>query len=247
VEDERLPAGVKRVRADNPSPLTLDGTNSYLVEGWVIDPGPDDARHLDAIVAAAEPGGIAGIVLTHSHPDHSEGAPALAARAGAVVIQPHEGERIGPLEAIATPGHSADHMSLLHGRVLFSGDTVLGTGSVFISPGEGSLAAYLDSLRRLRRLDLEVILPGHGPPVWDPRAKLDEYIEHRLERERKVVAALEAGALTRDEVLDRAWDDVDFAAHPFLRYAAGLTLDAHIEKLVEDGRLERAPWAPPPH
>ena len=240
--DDRLPDGVVRVRADNPSPLTLDGTNSYVVEGWVVDPGPDDPRHLDAIVTAAGEGGIEGIVLTHSHVDHSEGAPALADRSGAQVVLPTGGEEVGPFEAIATPGHSHDHVSLLAGRLLFSGDTVLGAGSVFISPGEGSMAAYLDSLRRLRELDLEAILPGHGPVVWQPRSKLDQYIEHRLERERKIVAALGAGARTRDEVLDRAWDDVDFEALPFLRYAAGLTLDAHVEKLVEEGRLDEPPW-----
>lgn len=243
MQEDRLPPGIARVRADNPSPLTLDGTNTYIVEGWVIDPGPDDERHLDAIVAAAGTTGIAGVVLTHSHVDHSEGAAPLARRAAVEVVQPRDGERVGPLEAIATPGHSADHVSLLRERVLFSGDTVLGAGSVFISPGEGSLAAYLDSLRRLRELELDAILPGHGPVVWDPRAKLDEYIEHRIERESKVVAALEAGTRTRDELLDRAWDDVDFEAAPYLRYAAGLTLDAHIDKLVEEGRLERAPWA----
>jgi glyoxylase-like metal-dependent hydrolase (beta-lactamase superfamily II) len=128
-------------------------------------------------------------------------------------------------------------VSLLLGRVCFCGDTVLGEGSVFISPGEGSLSGYLDSLRRLRELDLETICPGHGPFVDDPRAKLDEYIEHRLERERKVIAALESGARTRDEILDQAWDDVELDAAPFLRDAAGATLQAHLEKLAEEGRL----------
>jgi glyoxylase-like metal-dependent hydrolase (beta-lactamase superfamily II) len=99
------------------------------------------------------------------------------------------------------------------------------------------MAAYLDSLRRLREHDLEVIAPGHGPFVWDPQAKLDEYIEHRLDRERRVVAALEAGARTRDGLLDSAWDDVPFDQVPELRVAAGVTLDAHLEKLREEGRL----------
>jgi glyoxylase-like metal-dependent hydrolase (beta-lactamase superfamily II) len=152
-----------------------------------------------------------------------------------VVLPEREGP-VGPFEAIATPGHSPDHVGLLFGRVLFAGDTVLGTGSVFIAPGEGSLSAYLDSLWRLRELDLEVIAPGHGPFVWDPRAKLDEYIEHRLDRERRVIEALDAGAESRDEILDRAWSDVDFGSTPYLRMAAGLTLDAHLEKLREDGR-----------
>src|SRR4051812_1930408 len=235
-EDDRLPAGIARVRADNPSPLTLDGTNTYVLDRWVVDPGPADERHLDAVIDAAGGTG-AGIVLTHDHSDHSEAAPPLAERTGAEVVRPGGGDRVGPFEAIATPGHAPDHVALLAGRVLFTGDTVLGTGSVFIQPGEGSLSAYLDSLRRLRTLDAEAILPGHGPVVWDPRAKIDEYLAHRLERERRVVEALAVGARSRDELLDSAWSDVDFDAAPYLRFAAAATLEAHLEKLAEEGRL----------
>jgi glyoxylase-like metal-dependent hydrolase (beta-lactamase superfamily II) len=119
------------------------------------------------------------------------------------------------------------------GKACFTGDTVLGQGSVFIAPGEGSLAAYLDSLRALRELELEVLCPGHGPYVWDPRAKLDEYIAHRLARERLLLEALEAGARTEDELLDHAWSDAP--AH--LRGAAALTLRAHMEKLEAEGRV----------
>src|SRR6478672_4864840 len=191
-----MPNGVTRVRASNASPLTLDGTNTYVAGGWVVDPGPDDPEHLDAVLAV---GPVEGIVLTHDHYDHSEGAPALAARAGVEVVRPSGGDRVGPFEAIATPGHSPDHVSLLFGRVLFAGDTVLGAGSVFVGGGEGSMAAYLDSLRRLLELDLDAICPGHGPIVWDPHAKLEEYLAHRLERERLVVEALEAGLSSRDE------------------------------------------------
>jgi glyoxylase-like metal-dependent hydrolase (beta-lactamase superfamily II) len=245
--DDQLPPGVARVRADNPSPLTLDGTNTYVVARWVVDPGPADQRHLDAVARTA--GEVEGIVITHGHGDHSDGAPRLAEMTGAPVVRPHGGERLGPFEAIATPGHAPDHVSLLAARALFTGDTVLGTGSVFISPGEGSLSAYLESLRRLRELDVEAILPGHGPVVWEPHAKLDEYIEHRLERERRVVEALDAGARSRDEILDRAWSDVDFQPAPYLRYAAIATLEAHLEKLEEEGRLpegvEREPLAWP--
>jgi glyoxylase-like metal-dependent hydrolase (beta-lactamase superfamily II) len=235
-DGDRLPAGVTRVRAPNPSPLTLDGTNTYVVERWVVDPGPADDGHLDAIVEAAG-GGVEGIVLTHDHSDHSEGAPPLAERTGAEVVRPGDGDRVGPFEAIGTPGHAPDHVALRAGRLLFTGDTVLGTGSVFIAPGEGSLSAYLDSLRRLRRLDLEAILPGHGPVVWRPHAKLDIYIEHRLMREQLVVDALAAGARTLDELLERAWSDVDLDSVPYLRHAAAATLVAHLEKLDEEGRL----------
>ncbi|TML83993.1 MAG: MBL fold metallo-hydrolase, partial [Actinobacteria bacterium] len=147
------------------------------------------------------------------------------------------GEIVGPFEAIATPGHSLDHVCLLYGRACFTGDTILGEGSVFVGSNGGSMALYLDSLRRLRELDLEVICPGHGPFVWDPYARIDAYIEHRLDRERRVLAAIESGASTLDEVLDRAWDDTDLSAHPLLREAARLTLQAHLVKLRDEGRL----------
>jgi glyoxylase-like metal-dependent hydrolase (beta-lactamase superfamily II) len=225
---DRDPAGVVRVRARNPSLLTLDGTNSYVVGAWVVDPGPADSSHLGAVRQAAG-GEVEGVVLTHGHADHAEGADRL----GAPVTLPRDGEKIGPFEALASPGHSPDSVCLLLDRVCFTGDTVLGTGSVFIAPGEGSLGAYLDSLRRLRELDLEVICPGHGPYVWEPHAKLDEYIEHRLDRERRLVAALEAGLRDPDDLLDEVWSD----APRELRPAARLTLEAHLEKLREEGRL----------
>ncbi len=227
------PPGVKRIRAANPSPYTLDGTNTYLVDGWVIDPGPALDEHLDAIVAAAE-GRIAGIVVTHWHADHTEAAEPLAERAGGMeVVLPADGDRVGPFSAIATPGHVPDHVCLLWERVCFTGDTVLGTGSVFIQAGDDSLAAYLASLKRLRDLDLNVLAPGHGPYVYDPAAKLDQYIAHRLDREQKLLAALDAGARSEDELLDHAWPD----APPELRFPAALSLRAHVEKLAGEGRL----------
>ena len=226
---DRDPEGVLRVRAANPSALTLDGTNTYVVGRWVVDPGPADDDHLEAVRSAAREG-IEGVVLTHGHADHAEGADLL----GVPVHRPGEGETAGPFSALATPGHSADSVCLIwRERVCFSGDTVLGTGSVFIAPGEGSLSDYLDSLRRLRALPLEVLCPGHGPYVWDPAAKLDEYVAHRLERERRLVDALDAGLRTRDELLNSAWSD----APAELRYFAGLSLASHLEKLDEEGRL----------
>jgi glyoxylase-like metal-dependent hydrolase (beta-lactamase superfamily II) len=222
------PDGVIRVRADNPSLLTLDGTNTYVVGAWVVDPGPALPAHLEGVVEAANDR-IEGVVLTHSHSDHSEGAGLL----GAPVTLPRDGEEVGPFRAVGTPGHSADSVCLLMGRMCFTGDTVLGEGSVFIEPGEGSLSAYLESLWRLRSLDLEVLCPGHGPYVWDPAAKLDEYIAHRLDRERRLVDALDAGLRTEDELLDAAWPEVPAPLRP----AAALTLAAHLEKLREEGRL----------
>jgi glyoxylase-like metal-dependent hydrolase (beta-lactamase superfamily II) len=232
---DRDPEGVVRVRAPNPSALTLDGTNTYVVGRWVVDPGPADPGHLDAVMRAA-PHSLDGIVLTHGHADHSEAAAPLADRAGSVpIVLPAEGDRVGPFEVLATPGHSPDHVCLLAGRVCFTGDTVLGEGSVFIAPGEGSLSAYLASLRRLLELDLEVLCPGHGPYVWNARAKLEEYLEHRLDRERRLLAALDQGLRSEDDLLDSAWAD----APPELRPAAALTLRAHLEKLAEEGRLPR--------
>ena len=234
-DEDRDPAGVVRVRAPNPSALTLDGTNTYVVGSWVVDPGPADEGHLETVRRAAG-GPIEGVVLTHSHADHAEGAGSLEAP----VTLPSGGETVGPFSAVATPGHSADSVCLIAGQACFTGDTVLGSGSVFIAPDEGSLSEYLDSLRRLRALPLDVLCPGHGPYVWDPAAKLDEYVAHRLDRERRLVEALDAGLRTRDELLDIAWSDAPVELRDF----AALSLASHLEKLAEEGRLPSGTWAP---
>lgn len=232
---DTAPPGVLRVRAPNPSPMTLEGTNTYVVQGsWVVDPGPADDRHLSAVLEATSGGRVEGILLTHGHGDHSDGAPGLSEMAGgAEVLRPWDGDRVGPFEVLATPGHSPDSVCLLAGAACFTGDTILGAGSVFVAPGGGSLAAYLDSLRRLLERDLETLCPGHGPFVHDAQARIQHYLEHRLERERRLLAALDAGAGTHDELLDAAWSD----APSELRPAARVTLEAHLEKLRDEGRL----------
>lgn len=236
---------VARVRADNPSPLTLDGSNSWVLGRdpcWVVDPGPALPAHLDALCAEIDGrGGLAGIALTHDHADHAELVPALRARAGEVPVaaarnvdtQLADGDAFGPLTAVAVPGHSPDHLAFVAGAVCFTGDAVLGAGSVFIGPAPGGLAGYLRGLARLRAMPLAVLCPGHGPPVTDARGKLDEYLEHRLDRERRLVDALDRGLRTRAELLDAVWDD----APPALRPAADLTMQAHLQKLAEEGRL----------
>ena len=143
----------------------------------------------------------------------------------------------GPFEVVPTPGHSRDSVCLLYGRVCFSGDTVLGEGSVFIPGDGGGLAGYLESLESLLALEIDVICPGHGPIVSDAHERIAHYIEHRLERERKVLAALEAGARTDDEILASAWDDAPIDSWPMLRAAAAATLAAHLDKLRAEGRL----------
>jgi glyoxylase-like metal-dependent hydrolase (beta-lactamase superfamily II) len=226
---------VALVRADNPSPLTLTGTNTWVVGRWVVDPGPALDAHLDAVAAeVAARGGAAGIAVTHDHEDHVEGLDALLGRVGDVPVVSarggaSDGDVFGLLRVLALPGHSDDHLAFVAGRAAFVGDAVLGEGSVFVS---ADLAAYLDGLRRLRELDLAVLCPGHGPPIWDVRAKLDGYLEHRLDRERRLLAALERGLRTEDELLDAAWDDAPAALRPF----AAMSLRAHLEKLRAEGR-----------
>lgn len=243
---------ILRIVAPNPGPMTLEGTNTYIYGAdpcAVIDPGPDDAGHLEAIRAAAEErGGIGVILLTHSHGDHSDGAPALviaAVEAAAVggegaarrpeVVLPTDGEEPFPgLRALATPGHAADHVCLMtDDGVCFSGDLVLGEGSTFVPPDGGSLSAYMESLRRVQAEPVELICPGHGPWIEDPAAKLSEYIEHREMRERRLVAALERGERSRETLLAEAWEDVPSNLRP----AAALVMEAHLQKLDTEGRL----------
>lgn len=234
------------VRAPNPGPFTLTGTNSWIVgrdPAWLVDPGPALDDHVEALLTELQArGGLGGIALTHDHIDHTEAVPAirarypdapLAAARGDVEHRLIDGSAFGPLEAVATPGHAADHMAFVTGRAALTGDAVLGEGSVFIWPDPGALTAYLDALARLERRPLDILCPGHGPPVHDVRAKLEEYIAHRLERERRLTFALERGKRAVQELLDEAWDDVP----PALRPAAGVTLAAHLDKLADEGRL----------
>lgn len=242
------------LRAANPGPFTLTGTNSWIVgrgPAWLIDPGPSLPDHLEALVAEIESRhGLAGVALTHDHADHSDALPVIAQRypnapvaaaRGDVDSRLREGSSFGPLVAVATPGHARDHLAYVAGPIAFTGDAVLGEGSVFISPYPGALSSYLAGLDRLRARSLTFLCPGHGPVVGDPAAKLAEYVSHRLDRERRLVAALQRGARSTEELLDDAWSDVPAR----LRTAAAWTLAAHLDKLDEEGRLPAGVERPP--
>jgi glyoxylase-like metal-dependent hydrolase (beta-lactamase superfamily II) len=243
------------IRADNSGPFSLDGSNSWVVgrePAFLIDPGPHLPEHLDAISEEIdERGGLGAILLTHDHPDHAEAVPEmvkrfsptpLAAARGAVTTLLRDGDRYGPFEVMALPGHASDHLVFIAGGVAFTGDAVLGEGSVFIAPDPGALRGYLEGLERLRGRAPSVLAPGHGPEVTDPQTKLTQYIEHRLARESALLAALDAGQRTIDQLARNVWAD----APALLRPAVEVTLAAHLDKLDEEGRLpdgvERPAW-----
>jgi glyoxylase-like metal-dependent hydrolase (beta-lactamase superfamily II) len=237
------------IRARNPGPFTLTGTNTWVIGRdpcWIVDPGPALDEHVAAVLAeAGGRGGVGGIALTHDHADHAGAIPGLVAGAGGDVavhaarypgaVATGDGDAVGPLlRAIAVPGHAPDLLCFALGdAVCFTGDAVLGEGSVFIAPDPGALAGYLAGLERLRAHGFALLAPGHGPVVLDADAKLVGYFEHRRDRERRLVAALDGGARTLDALLDAAWDDVPDA----LRLPATVTLVAHLDKLAEEGRL----------
>ena len=236
LDNPRMPEpDVERLTAPNPGPMTLQGTNTYVVgrdPAVVIDPGPDDAGHIEAIREVTESRGGIGIVLvTHGHSDHTGAVETL----GIEPARPGDGETVAGLRAIATPGHAGDHLCFVIDQVCFAGDLVLGEGSSIVPPREmgGSLRDYMASLRALARLDLEVIYPGHGPLVADPGAKLAEYIAHREDRQRRLEAALDSGERSRAALVADVWDDVPEQ----LRGAAVVAMQAHLELLEDEGRL----------
>jgi glyoxylase-like metal-dependent hydrolase (beta-lactamase superfamily II) len=250
------------VLAPNPSPMTLDGTNTWLIaapestSALVVDPGPDDEGHLGRVVAQAAAAGrrIAQILLTHGHEDHSAGARRLAGLTGAPVRAADPAYRLGAeglgdgdvvlaagceLRVISTPGHSVDSLSLLlpADGALLTGDSVLGRGTTVIAGGDGSLADYLRSLDTMKALAgqgiLRLLLPGHGPVLPDPATVLDYYIAHRAERLDQVRAALAAGDRTAADIVTRVYTDIE----PGVRRAAELSVRAQLDYLASRGEL----------
>lgn len=261
--------GVVRVVAPNPGMMTGPGTNTYLVgdgEVLVIDPGPAIDAHVDAICRAAN-GPVRGILVTHTHTDHSPAAAALAARTGAPLIGrpapagPHQDAAFEPaqvlsdgdsvaaggseLTALHTPGHASNHLCFLRhdDGLLFTGDHVINGSTVVIDPPDGNMQQYLDSLARLKTVGAKRIAPGHGELFDDPHAVIDAIIAHRLAREQKVAAALasQAGA-TLAELTAVVYAEVPGHLHA----VAERSLLAHLEKLAADGRARRdgERWCP---
>lgn len=249
-----------RIRANNPSPMTLTGTNTYVLgsrggtRALVIDPGPELAAHREAFLAQVGDRALVGIILTHQHADHSEmlgtvaeWAPdvpvhAVLDRFARLVPPVVDGQEIvfGDDEAdrvtvVATPGHTMDSISLLHDGALYSGDTILGEGTTIVTHPEGSLRAYLSSLERLQGLfeagGYARIEPAHGPTIENPAEVLAHYLSHRRQRIAQVTSALDAGARTAAEVCDIVYHDVD----PSVRGAAEQIVRAQLDYL---GRLD---------
>ena len=249
--------GIRRLVAPNPGPMTHHGTNTWLIDGpegiTVIDPGPDDAAHRAAIMAA---GTIAHILLTHTHADHLAGAPALRAATGAPVagwakpwdgsfvpdVPLADGDIAAGLLVLHTPGHASDHVCFAQPGmgVLFSGDHVMAWSTSIVSPPDGDMAAYMASLRLLLARDDRLYLCGHGPPLPAPAPLVRGMLNHRAAREAAVLAALGRGPATPDALVTGMY--AGLAEH--LVPAARRSVLAHLIKLGREGRAmeDGASW-----
>lgn len=236
---------ILHITAPNPGAFTLDGTRTYIIDGAVvIDPGPAIDSHIDAVRDAAP--ALRTILITHRHADHAPAAIPLKRMTGARIVAPRGvldetdvlvegGETIEDLEVIHTPGHTNEHVCYMTpARDLFTGDTILGTGTTAIFPPDGNMADYIRSLHKLRSANPRRIFPAHGPVRDDAVALIDEYIAHRLERERQVLASIRSGAKTVGEMRAAIYPDLD----PRLYGAAEIQINAHLIKLRDEGQVE---------
>jgi len=264
-----LQPGIRRLIAPNPGLMTGPGTNSYILgidEIAVVDPGPAIATHIGQIIADSG-GPIRQILVTHTHPDHSPAAMRLAAETGARLLGiaapqgPHQDASFVPdrtladgdvlevdgerLRVLHTPGHASNHLCYLHEthRWLFTGDHIINGSTVVIDPPDGNMRHYLDSLARLRNEQIDCIAPGHGAVIDTPDEAIGWLIEHRLNREAKVVHALDAHP---DNTLSRLVVHVYAEVDPAIHDLAERSLLAHLEKLEDEGRAVRVAerWRP---
>lgn len=245
--------GIRRIVAGNPGLMTYHGTNTYLIatgDGTVVlDPGPDDAAHVAAILAATG-GRVGAILLSHSHSDHLGALAALKVQTGARSFAFHrgadpafrpdvplrDGECVAGLLAIHTPGHASDHLCFARpDGVVFSADHVMTWSSSVVSPPGGDMAAYFHSLERMLARGDRLLLPGHGPPMSEPAPYIRELLEYRQRREEAIAEALGEGPHLPVELVDRLYSQT----HPWLRQAAERNVTAHLLKLQAEGRAAR--------
>ena len=245
--------GIRRIVAANVGPMTYHGTNTYLIDVAggliVLDPGPDDPAHVAAVLAA---GPVARILLSHTHHDHLGAVEAMRAATGAPVYAWHDpadpgftpdiplqdGDVVDGWQALFTPGHAADHLCFAGpDGVLFSADHVMSWSSSVVSPPGGSMTDYFASLRRLLARDDRVYLPGHGPPLPDPRPFVQDLLAHRITRENAILAALGPEPLTTRALTDLLYSQVDER----LRRAAERNVLAHLLKLRDEKRAADGP------
>ena len=262
---EPLEPGVARVLAHNPSAFTFTGTQSYLIgeaEVAVIDPGPANEEHLDALEAAIAGRRVVAILCTHTHRDHSPGSRPLADRVQAPIIgcaplsiqgtgleagfDPDyapdrvlaDGERISvdgaKLIAVETPGHTSNHLCFAYGDALFSGDHVMGWSTTVVVPPDGDMADYMASLEKLRQRGDRILYPAHGPPVTNPAQYLRHLIGHRMQREKQILRIVGEAPRTVPEIVGLAYPGLD----PRLVLAAGASVTAHLVDLERRGLVE---------
>ncbi|HWA31405.1 MAG TPA: MBL fold metallo-hydrolase [Rhizomicrobium sp.] len=261
---------ISRIVADNPGPFTFKGTGVYVVgkdEVAVIDPGPDDQSHVDALKRALEGRRVTHILVTHTHSDHSPAAKPLKEWSGAktYAFGPHgsgkwdDGVRLeeggdmqfapdvrvrdGDLiegssftfECVFTPGHTSNHMcyALKEEGALFTGDHIMGWSTTVVTPPDGDMAQYMASVRKLIARADRILYPTHGAPVTDPKPFLAAYLEHRLDRERQILACIRDGVVTIPDMVARMYVDVDKRLHP----AASRSVLAHLIQLESEGRV----------
>jgi glyoxylase-like metal-dependent hydrolase (beta-lactamase superfamily II) len=243
-----------RIPAENPSPWTgPEGNNTYLLAGampTLIDAGVGMKAHVDAVARGLAGSPLAQILITHSHPDHAAGIPALLDRWPQAAVRNFAADRCRDgevittgdtrLVALHTPGHAPEHFCFLDEatRDLYCGDLARLGGTIVIPASKGgNLAEYLASLRRIRGLSPARLLPGHGPAVDDVATLIDEYLAHRAEREEQVLKALDAGCQTIDRLVGRIYTGL----HPSVVPAAADSVLAHLIKLRDEGRVTESP------